>query len=73
MAKPEWMEDRRRRAEIDKRMKKCIDCRHKGRPCGRTNYMGPGKGREIMYECSKHPSVHLYSGTDACMEYEPRA
>lgn len=68
--KPDWMQRNENSLRI--RFRRCIDCKHVGDPCGKTNYMGSGKGREVMYQCRLHPTVKLYSKTYACTDFEHR-
>jgi len=66
MPKPAWLKTNERARAF----KHCINCKHKGDPCGLTNNLGNGRGRVQMFQCKKHPTIKFYCDTLACETYE---
>lgn len=64
--KPDWLKE----MEIQRRLKKCINCKHKGEVVGFTNNAGKGIGRIQIYRCKKHPNIEFHEREYACEDYE---
>ena len=57
-----------------RRYRRCVNCKHKGEPCGLTNYIDKQYKRATMYRCRLHPQVMpFHFKTLACEDYEREA
>lgn len=70
MGKPDWLVAREAQNEMERRLKHCIRCKHRGPVVGETNYIDKNLKRQPVYQCAIHPTVKFHLFTLACTDYE---
>lgn len=70
MGKPDWLVAREAQSEMERRLKHCIRCRHRGPMVGETNYIDKELKHQPVYQCAIHPTVKFHLFTLACTDYE---
>ena len=70
MPKPDWLVAREAQSEMERRLKHCIRCKHRGPIVGETNYIDKVFKHQPVYQCALHPTVKFHLFTLACTDYE---